>query len=206
MAAVLASALGILFSLTLLNDSAFAVPGDPPTSTIRIRLKGPTLRVRCRGGDCVVSVVRTGTQYAVSVTRTRRGEQPFTFAKTVDGPTNLAIETGIGNDYIQVVGAAVPGFMRVASGLGNDVIDLQDTSAAGKAAIDTGAGDDALTFAPGVIGGKFHLTTKSGNDTVAINGGVFGARAGLDGGVGTDTLSALTATFGESPVVRGFEP
>jgi hypothetical protein len=178
---------------------------EPQTSTIRIRLRGPTLRVRCRGGDCVVTVVRDGdAMVAVSVTRTLDGV-PFTFAKSVAVPTNIAIETGIGNDAVAVGNVSVPGFLRIGTGSGDDALQVTGTSAAKKTSIDMGAGNDTVSLAPGTIGGKFRLNAKSGGDDVAVTGGHFASRAGFEGGQGTDTFSTEGAPFTVSPVVHGFE-
>ena len=189
------------------GDRASADPrraNEPQTSTIRIRLKGPTLRVRCRGGDCVVSVMPDPAGgFAVSVTRTRNGV-PFTFAKTVAVPTNVAIETGIGNDHVTVGNVSVPGFLRIGLGSGDDTLDVTGTSSAKKATIDGGAGDDTIRLAPGTIGGKFRLNAKAGNDDVTISGGTFDDKAGFEGGQGTDTLS-MSGAFSVPPIVHGFE-
>ncbi len=196
----------VLFGTTVLSDTdpAFAVGNEPSTSTIRIRLKGPTLRVRCRGGDCTISVVRTGTSYAVSITRVRDGES-FTFNRTVENPTNVAVETGAGNDSITLVDLAVPGFLRVATKFGDDVLDISATSTAGKTSIDTGPGNDTVLLQPGTFGGKFALVTHGGNDAVAIEGGLFTGKAGFDGGPGTDSFLTSTQPFTQPPVIRGFE-
>jgi len=178
---------------------------EPQTTTIRIRLRGPTLRVRCRRGDCVVTIVGTGTSYAVSVTRTRNGV-PFTFAKTVENPTNVAVETGTGNDRVSLSGINIPGFLRINTGKGDDVLEVADTSAAGKGAIDTGPGNDVVRLDAESSGGKFHLATRDGDDVVTISGGHFASKAGFDGGAGTDGLAIPTASFAVPPVVHGFEP
>ncbi len=187
------------------SDAGERIGVEPPTSTIRIRLKGPTLRVRCRGGDCAITIVREGTAYTVSVTRTRNGD-PFTFVRTVENPTNVAVETGIGNDTISLVGVAAPGFLRIGSGFGDDALELTDVSAAGKASIDTGPGSDTVSLTPGTFGGKFRLATRSGNDDVAITGGRFESKAAFDGGPGTDAFSAVTVQFAQPPFIAGFEP
>jgi hypothetical protein len=180
---------------------------EPQTSTIRIRLKGPTLRVRCRGGDCAVSLARgEGAQIAVSVTRTRHGV-PFTFARTVDGPTNVAIETGSGTDTVVVGDISIPGFLRIATADGDDTLDVEGTSCAKKASVDVGGGNDTVRFAPGTIGGKFRLAAHGGDDTVAVTDGRFLEKAGFNGGPGTDALSTATlVSFAVPPVVIGFEP
>jgi hypothetical protein len=184
-------------------EVAHAYGDEPYTSTIRIRLKGPTLRVRCRGGDCVVNIVRTGTTFAVSVTRTRNG-QPFTFERSVENPTNVAVETGTGNDAVTLTDVAVPGFLRIGTGNGDDVLDVSDTSTASKVSIATGPGNDTVRLAPGAIGGKFHLKTAGGDDEVTVEGGTFQDAAGFDGGQGSDGFSE-SADFMRAPVIRGFE-
>jgi hypothetical protein len=200
------AALAVLLGSVVLPEATpvFAVGDEPSTSTIRIRLKGPTLRVRCRGGDCTISVVRTGTSYAVSVTRVRDG-QPFTFNRTVENPTNVAIETGSGNDSITLVNLAVPGFLRIATKSGNDTLDISATSTAGKTSIDTGPGNDSIVLVPGTFGGKFALVTHGGDDTVAVEGGLFAGKAGFDGGPGIDSFLMSTQPFTQPPVIRGFE-
>lgn len=184
-------------------EVAHAYGDEPYTSTIRIRLKGPTLRVRCRGGDCVVNIVRTGTTFAVSVTRTRNG-QPFTFERSVENPTNVAVETGTGNDVVTLTDVVVPGFLRIGTGDGDDLLDVSDTSTASKVSIATGPGEDTVSLTPGVIGGKFHLKTNGGNDEVTVEGGMFEDAAGFDGGSGSDGFSE-SANFMRAPVIRGFE-
>jgi hypothetical protein len=198
----------VLIASLVGSDTARADPrrtNEPQTSTIRIRLKGPTLRVRCRGGDCVVSVQPDPAGgFAVSVTRIRNGV-PFTFAKTVAVPTNIAIETGIGNDQVTVGNVSVPGFLRIGLGSGDDTLDVTGTSSAKKATIDGGAGDDTIRLAPGTIGGKFRLNGKAGNDDVAVTGGFFRDKAGFEGGQGTDAITMNSGPFTVTPVVHGFE-
>jgi hypothetical protein len=201
--ALVASALLATLLTLPTAEVAHAYGDEPYTSTIRIRLKGPTLRVRCRGGDCVVNIVRQGTTFAVSVTRTRNG-QPFTFERSVENPTNVAVETGTGKDVVTLTDVVVPGFLRIGTGDGDDVLDVSDTSTASKVSIATGPGDDVVRLAPGAIGGKFHLKTAGGDDEVTVEGGMFEDAAGFDGGQGSDGFSE-SATFVRSPVVRGFE-
>jgi hypothetical protein len=177
---------------------------EPPTSTIRIRLKGPTLRVRCRGGDCTITVVREGTAFHVSVTRVRP-EGTLTFTRTVENPKNVAVETGYGNDSISLVDVDVPGFLRIAAGPGDDAIDLADTSTGRYAAIDTGRGNDTVDLGIGSIGGKFRLQAHEGNDDVNLTSGLFWDKAGFNGGPGADELAMSGGAFSQAPVVVGFE-
>ena len=201
------SIVGFLAVVGMLAASApsYGYGDEPPTSTIRIRLKGPTLRVRCRGGDCTISVVREGTSFHVSVTRVRDGI-PFTFTRTVAGATNIAVEAGYGNDSITLVDVAVPGFMRVATGPGDDSIALSAASTGSYAAIDTGRGNDTVSLGVGSIGGKFRLKAHGGDDQVSVTGGTFQSKAAFDGGPGVDAFAAGTASFAQPPVVSGFEP
>lgn len=200
----------IVAALVLLIGShpAFASPrsaDEPQTLSIRIRLRGPTLRVRCRGGDCTVTVARDGAGVAVSVTRTRNGSS-FTFAKTVPLPTNVAIETGFGTDSVTVGDISVPGFLRVGTGDGDDLLVVDGTSTAKKASIDTGGGSDTAHLAFGVIGGKFRLATHNGNDKVDVTEGQLLNKAGFNGGPGTDSFVAAGAVaFSGPPVVTAFE-
>ncbi len=199
-----AAALMTTLTLAATSEIAHAYGDEPYTSTIRIRLKGPTLRVRCRGGDCVVSIVRTGTTFAVTVTRTRDGV-PFTFQRSVENPTNVAVETGTGNDDVTLVDVVVPGFLRIGTGAGDDVLDISDTSTAQKVSIGTGPGNDTVRLTPGAFGGKFHLKTNGGDDEVTLEGGTFQSNAGFDGGTGSDGFSTDAAQFSVAPVIRGFE-
>jgi hypothetical protein len=204
LASLAAAALVSTLSFAATSEIAHAYGDEPYTSTIRIRLKGPTLRVRCRGGDCVVSIVRTGTTFAVSVTRTRNGV-PFTFERSVENPTNVAVETGTGNDDVTLVDVVVPGFLRIGTGNGDDVLRISDTSTAQKVSIGTGPGNDTVHLSPGAFGGKFHLKTNGGDDEVTVEGGSFQSTAGFDGGTGSDGFSADASQFTVSPVLRGFE-
>lgn len=201
--ALVASALLATLLTLPAAEVAHAYGNEPYTSTIRIRLKGPTLRVRCRHGDCVVNITRQGTTFAVSITRTRNG-QPFTFERSVENPTNVAVETGTGNDVVTLTDVVVPGFLRIGTGDGDDLLDVSETSTASKVSIATGPGDDTVHLSPGAIGGKFHLKTAGGDDEVTVEGGMFEDAAGFDGGQGSDGFSE-SATFMRAPVVRGFE-
>ncbi len=179
---------------------------EPPTSTIRIRLKGDTLRVRCRGGDCIVSVVGQGAGvYAVSVTRTRYNGVPFTFARNVENPKNIAVETGIGNDQISLANIDIPGFLRVGTATGDDTLSITDTRAAGKGTIDLGSGNDTAALDTVGIGDKFRLASKGGDDDVTVSGGSYAGKSGFDGGPGTDGITVPTGAFSKPPVIRAFE-
>jgi hypothetical protein len=195
----------VLAMLMSVSSVVHAYGDEPSTSTIRIRLKGPTLRVRCRGGDCVVVITGVGTSVTVSITRTRNGV-PFTFVRTVENPTNLAIETGLGTDSISITNVAVPGFFRVATRDSDDVLDVHGLSAGRKAGVDMGPGDDVVNLESVTFGGKFRLATRSGDDVITITGGHFAAKAAVDGGSGTDSLSLTPQSFAQPPVVVGFEP
>lgn len=206
------SAVVILVLVASLTTVGFATADgrradEPQTSTIRIRLKGPTLRVRCRGGDCVVTVLRdpSGTGIAVSVTRTRNGV-PFTFAKTVAQPTNIGIETGIGDDAVTVGDVSIPGFLRIGLGSGDDALQVTGTNVGTKATIDGGSGHDTMNLEPGTIGGKFRLNGKAGDDDVTIGGAHFNDKVGLTGGQGSDALTMeSTNPFAVTPVIKSFE-
>ncbi len=195
-------AVAVLLLTPLATDAGSA---EPHTTTIRIRLKGPTLRVRCRGGDCAVSVVGQGDgTVAVSVTRTRDGE-PFTFARTVEGVTNVAIETGIGTDTVELADLAIPGFLRIATGIGDDALDVTNVSTARKASIDTGDGNDVVRITATSFGGRLRFFAKGGDDDVALAEGRFGATADLNGGPGIDGLAIENDAFSEPPLVQNFE-
>lgn len=184
---------------------AAAGDAEPHTTTIRIRLKGPTLRVRCRGGDCAVGVAGEGDgKIAVSVTRTRDGV-PFTFARTVAGARNVAIETNIGTDTVAVRDLAIPGFLRVATGVGDDTLTIENVSTAGKASIDTGDGNDVVAITATSYGGKLRFFAKGGDDDVTFVNGRFAGRVALNGGQGTDRLVIEGGVFGTPPVVQSFE-
>ncbi len=161
--------------------------------------------MRCRGGDCAVSVVGQGPSIAVSVTRTRPGEPPFTFARTLEGARNIAIETGIGTDTVEVRDLAIPGFLRVATGVGDDALEVANVSAARKASIDSGDGDDAVRLTSVSFGGKVRFFAKAGDDDVTLTDGRFGSRVGLNGGQGIDGLVFEGDSFTEPPVVQSFE-
>ncbi len=188
-----------------LPSPSYATADEPQTSTLRIRLRGPTMRVRCRAGDCAVSIVGEGNLYHVSITRTQGG-LPFTFSKTLANPTNIAVETGWGHDSITLEHVSIPGFLRIVSGAGDDVLDVSDTTTGGKAMIDTGRGNDTVNLEPGTFGGKFRLSSRSGNDDVSLTGGHFEAKSGFDGGQGTDAIHTLAAPSGIPPLIIHFEP
>jgi hypothetical protein len=200
-----ALAAAMLLSAPLAAHAAERRANEPQTTTIRIRLKGPTLRVRCRGGDCAVSVVgQGGSDIAVSVTRTRDGV-PFTFARTVTGATNVAIETGIGTDTVEVRDLVVPGFFRVALGRGDDTLDVTNTSTAGKGSIDCGDGDDVVQLVGASFGGKLRFSAQRGDDDVTLSDGQFADKVGLNGGPGTDGLVVEGDAFSTPPVIQNFE-
>jgi hypothetical protein len=181
-----------------------ATPDEPQTLSLRIRLRGPTMRVRCRAGDCAVNIVGEGNLFHVSVTRT--GSSPITFARDLMNPTNIAIETGYGTDSVTLSHVSIPGFLRITTGSGDDTLDVSDTSTGGKVAIDTGRGNDTVHLVPGTFGGKFHLTAHDGNDDVSLNGGHLAAKSGIDGGPGIDAFHMLAAPIGVPPIIIGFEP
>lgn len=177
---------------------------EPHTTTIRIRFNGPTLRVRCRGGDCAVSVVGQGSSIAVSVTRVRGGE-PFTFARTIEGAKNVAIETGIGTDTVEVRHIAIPGFLRIATGIGDDVLEVEDVSTLRTASIDAGDGNDVVHLTSTSFGGKVRFFGSGGDDDVTLTDGRFGGTVGLNGGPGTDGLLVERDAFTQPPVIQSFE-
>jgi len=203
------SLLALVLALLVAFPSAAAFAdarraNEPWTTTIRIRLKGPTLRVRCRGGDCVVTVVGQGDGIAVSVTRTRDGV-PFTFAKSLPLPKNVAIETGIGTDDVTLSDVAVPGFLRIATGTGDDALHVSNVTTAKKASIDTGDGADTVSLTATSFGGKFRFFGQAGDDDVTLSGGTYADKVGLNGGKGVDALVTQGDQFAEPPVVQSFE-
>lgn len=180
-----------------------ATSDEPQTLTVRIRLRGPTMRVRCRAGDCAVSIVGEGNVFHVSITRT--GPNPITFTRDLVNPTNIAIETGLGTDTITLSNVTIPGFLRITSGAGDDTLNISTTTTGGKTAINTGRGNDTVHLAPGTIGDKFRFSGDSGDDEVSLNGGQFSAKSGFDGGTGSDTFHMLSNPAGFQPLIIRFE-
>ena len=181
-----------------------ATPDEPQTLTLRIRLRGPTMRVRCRAGDCNISIVGEGNLFHVSIVRT--GANPITFSRDLQNPTNINIEAGDGTDTITVTNVTIPGFLRITGGGGDDTLDISNLNTGGKTSINTGRGNDTVHAALGTIGDKFRLGGDSGDDDVSLNGAYFTAKSGFDGGTGFDTFHMLSNPVGFSPLLIHFEP
>lgn len=186
-----------------LPPRAEATSDEPQTLTLRIRLRGPTMRVRCRAGDCKISIVGEGNLFHVSVIRT--GANPITFARDLQNPTNIAIEAGDGTDNITLTNVTIPGFLRITGGAGNDTLDISNLTTGGKTSINMGRGNDTVHAALGTIGGKFRFGGDSGDDDVSLNGAYFTNRSGFDGGTGIDTFHMLSNPTGFSPLLIHFE-
>ena len=200
---VLALAAIIALLIGSLPAPVAATPDEPQTLSLRIRLRGPTMRVRCRSGQCTISIVGDGNVFHVSVVRT--GQNPITFAKDLTNPTNIAVEAGDGDDSITITNVTIPGFLHVTAGAGNDTLDISNLNTGGKTAINLGKGNDTVHAALGTIGDKFRLAGDKGDDDVSLNGAYFTARSGFDGGTGIDTFHMLSNPTGFSPLLIHFE-
>jgi hypothetical protein len=172
----------------------------PPLLTVT----NGAVRIRCFDGDCRAGIVRDGGAYYVAASRTVGDmlEQQDAILTTL---TDVDIETGDGDDRVNLVDFGVPGRLRIATGAGNDSFDLCDAGALGDTRIDTGAGDDHASFAPGVYARRFTLYLGEGADTVSIEGGHFRGEVLIDGGAGEDREDVTSATFLTRVEVTGFE-
>ena len=116
--------------------------------------------------------------------RSRDGADHFTLAGSAGVGGNVKVDTGAGNDLLQVNDSNIGGTTTLKTGSDNDAVHIEDAGAAlgphmtfpQAVTVNTGSGDDSVTV--GVFG-------QAGN-TAFFSGGVR-----LDGGAGNDTLDAL---------------
>lgn len=163
-------------------------------------------------------IVRTGNGHDEVYAHSHGGEG-MVVGKNVD------IDTGSGNDYVEVAGG-VKKLVKVAAGSGNDEVFFENLEAkdltvllgAGNdyltaynveidnnARLDAGAGNDRAYIEDSAVNTLFTALMGAGNDLLEICNS-YAKKANLDGGAGRDELSSDYPTPLPSSVkVKNFE-
>ena len=177
---------------------------DDPDDGFSVTYAKGTARIRCSGGDCAVGVVFDGGFANVGGTRTVDGV-PTTRFLLLTQLTNVEIETGAGDDHVQMVDTFIPGTVRIATGPGDDHFDLCDASAAGDTSIDAGDGDDDVSIGPGAYGRQLRVHAGAGDDVVRLQSLFVRGDLRADGDDGVDEVNITNATFEEGVAIQSFE-
>lgn len=177
---------------------------DDPDDGFSVTVAKGTARIRCSGGDCAVGVVFDGGFANVGGTRTVDGVATTRFLLLTQ-LTNVEIETGAGNDSVQLVDAFIPGTVRISTGTGDDRFDLCDSSAAGDTRIDAGDGVDRVSVGPGAYGRRLLIHAGPGGDFVRLQSLFVGGDLVADGDEGVDEVDISNATFAGGVDLDGFE-
>ncbi len=112
---------------------------------------------------------------------------------TINGRAGPAMLDGVVNGYVVDMGA------------GDDVLGISGDANGGNLWINMGDGNDALVLGAANIHGPVAAAMGVGNDALTMLNSSIGSLTGLDGGPGTDRLSVAGTTFGQVPIVLGFE-
>ncbi len=83
--------------------------------------------------------------------------------------SGLVVDTGQGNDYVEILGVATPGLVWVTTGDGSDGIFVGSVSA-GQLHLDTQGGDDGVVTSTVFVAGTAEVSGGAGNDGYDYDG------------------------------------
>ncbi|MBI3463724.1 MAG: DUF11 domain-containing protein, partial [Planctomycetes bacterium] len=117
----------------------------------------------------------------------------------VVGATHLTVQLGKGNDSVYIVGMGSPvqiaGNLRIDTGDGDDAVELESVTVGGRGRIEGGRGNDRITVLDAVLSGAFRLNSSSGNDQVRVTNSQFLAPVVMLTRSGTDLLAIEDCNF-----------
>lgn len=119
-----------------------------------------------------------------------------------DGVGTAFIQTGDGNDSVEIQHMIVAGTFTLRTGLGNDVINVSKEANFGNFTISADGGNDLATIDHVAVKGTLTVDMGSGNDSLSIEN-VIAFSINLKGGSGNDRLHR--ANLSGSVTVSGFE-
>ncbi len=160
--------------INLIGGADLGGPAD--SATVTGRQNGnltQSVTTTTTGGDTLnLSDVTSGAANTYALT-------PTTFARTLSRPTGtityntfetLSLQTGSGDDRLNVTGTADGTSTTINTGGGNDAVNVAGSGADSLLRIDTAAGSDTITLITAGDRSITQLFTAAGNDTVVVNG------------------------------------
>lgn len=131
---------------------------------------------------------------------------------------NLNINTGAGDDDVQLIGTKLAGSAAITNSGGSDqlrvtetstgadlivnsaavkdvLVAIQRTTAGGDLIVDTNAGADTVFIQNVRVGEVTDIRTSGGDDSLILNGNVHSGTTAIDSGVGNDLIALLDSTF-----------
>ncbi len=153
-----------------------------------------TVVITAKAGTAGQAYAMFGNQNAANIIQggSKAGDvhgDSITFTGDVGGSYNTAniINTGSGNDNIEINGNLRGGTNTFNMGDGNDIFTLNGNIAGGTNKIIMGAGDGRVNILGDVTGGNSSINLGTGDDVVTIDGNVHG-NLSITGGDGYDLL------------------
>ncbi|HBE67842.1 MAG TPA: hypothetical protein DDW52_06810 [Planctomycetaceae bacterium] len=116
----------------------------------------------------------------------------------------VRVITGSGSDTIVATGLLLSDKLIVNTGLGNDNVQLMGSTVE-KLKIDTGGGADQVFIDYSTIKRRSKILTGWGQDHVTIRDSIFGRRLTLQGGLDDDTLELLAGNVFAKGFASDFE-
>jgi hypothetical protein len=184
---------------------------------VQVSIVGGNMVIRGDDHDNNITVTEVGV---AGRARTTINGVPDLFF--VGGPINaIDIKMNGGNDFVRldVLGTTLnspfTGDLKIDSGKGNDIIELLQVQVSAKTGIATGDGND-IVFIDGVhqnfpdefiksdFKGDFKVATGAGEDRVEFNGARFEGAVAVNLGSGNDALCPNVGSVYDMPGLVGF--
>jgi hypothetical protein len=167
--------------------------------------------------------VDTGGNFADITVRTGNGDDLVQLgvappaAPTLTGQA-IRVDTGNGNDTVDLAATIANVSLSVTTGNGNDTVQspfyrvgpLDFFTLIGDFSIDTGNGDDLVQLPAttdldffSYVAGNLIINTGNGNDAIATEGAEVGGAIQIDSGNGADSLSLINSYFDGMALTTG---
>jgi hypothetical protein len=118
------------------------------------------------------------------------------FFSTFSSTESLKVESGNGDDTVELFISTSSGVVDLLTGNNNDVVKVQ-ASIANKFNIDTSSGDDKVELSGSIDAAETNVNTGSENDQVDVINGNIRSRLNVDTADGTDRLRVIDSTLKE---------
>jgi cyclophilin family peptidyl-prolyl cis-trans isomerase len=105
------------------------------------------------------------------------------------------IDAGTGDDHIKISRAQMKSHLTIKTDLGDDRLSVSGAEMEGALRILNGPGDDHIDVDNITFGGASRIDAGFGDDVIRIGHGTFKSHASISGGAGDDLLSLLDSVF-----------
>ena len=181
----------------VMNGNDLIVEGDSGDNEIALAVIDGNLVVQGINGTTINSVSSfvaiTGSSTIPNDLRISmgRGDDVVIIGPGIEAGGDVTIDTGEGDDLINLDSLVVGDDLTIHSGQGDDTILLTSVSVSDDQRIDSGPGQDTVKVADSTIGDNLWIETSQGNDVAAVVGTTVGDTGSVSTGLGDDILGVL---------------